>query len=417
MTALAARRSSGALSIVLIVASIARVGGDLARDGSRADSLLDRPLGGTLVGSAALFNVTCVLQSLVGGIIEWRRPGHAIGRLLLLSGPLYALLAAGWGTASLSGTAHRPAACTGSSTGADRCFRIRASRSSSAWVPLLFPTGTLPGPLAAAGWTARGPVSSIGLVAWAVQPELDAERSDPRSSPIGIEGWPPILGLFVDAIPLELLALIALAVAGLITALPARRSGSSISRSAGYGRCCRQLRGRVRRVLVEFAIRHGRRPARLGVRRLRAASSSMPIAIGIAVTRYRSYEIDRLISRTSGGRSSRAPARVYAATVVGLQALLAGVHPGPDPGRGRLDAPRLRALPARPRAGPDAPSTAASTGRATTATERPPPLPSACGNRSTSPGSRAISPARSDRRFDPRRSDVWIRRIAHATTP
>ena len=54
-----------------------------------------------------------ILQSLVGSIIEWRRPGHAIGRLMMLAGPLYAFASAGWTTVDLLQTPDRPGGLPG----------------------------------------------------------------------------------------------------------------------------------------------------------------------------------------------------------------------------------------------------------------------------------------------------------------
>ena len=55
----------------------------------------------------------------------------------------------------------------------------------------------------------------------------------------------------------------------------------------------------------------------------------VPIAVGIAVLRYRLYEIDRLISRTIGwALVTGILAAVFVGVVIGLQALLAGVTQG-----------------------------------------------------------------------------------------
>ena len=56
---------------------------------------------------------------------------------------------------------------------------------------------------------------------------------------------------------------------------------------------------------------------------------ALPIAIGIAVTRYRLYEIDRLISRTIGwALVTGVLGAVFVVTVVGLQAILDQVMQG-----------------------------------------------------------------------------------------
>lgn len=56
---------------------------------------------------------------------------------------------------------------------------------------------------------------------------------------------------------------------------------------------------------------------------------SAPIAIGIAILRYRLFEIDRIISRTLGwAMASGILVAAFAATVVDLQALLPGFTQG-----------------------------------------------------------------------------------------
>jgi hypothetical protein len=191
---------------------------------------------------------------------------------------------------------------------------------------MLFPTGTLPGPR----W--RVPVallivlSGIGLAAWGVRPGPMAVGRRVLN-PIGIDGWPSFLQPFVDALPLDLFALFVLAAAALITRY---RRGDRIERL--------QIRWLVSAVTVcvvgfagtavDFAL-HPNDAQPVSLPPLLVAYGgilAMPIAIGIAVTRYRLYEIDRIISRTLGWATvSGVIVALFAGTVVGLQALLAGI--------------------------------------------------------------------------------------------
>ena len=62
---------------------------------------------------------------------------------------------------------------------------------------------------------------------------------------------------------------------------------------------------------------------------LYAGVMAMPIAIGIAILRYRLYEIDRIISRTVGWAVVTALLlAVFASLVIGLQAILADLTQG-----------------------------------------------------------------------------------------
>ena len=140
------------------------------------------------------------------------------------------------------------------------------------------------------------------------------------------------------------------------------------------------------------------------------AMFALPVAIGIAILRYRLYEIDRLISRTIGWAVvTGLLVAVFAAVVIALQAVLGRVHPGPDARGGRVHARRRSRCSSRCGDGSSGPSTAASTGRGTTASGRLPPSPSVCATRSTSRASSRTSRAPSERALRPSSAGVWLR--------
>ena len=117
-----------------------------------------------------MFNGTAILLSLVGGIIEWRRPGHAIGRLMMLAGPTVRVRLGGLDHGRPAPTTHRPHGLPGVQLGACYLLSWPAMALIIGWIPLLFPTGTLPGPRwrvpAAVVLTLLG----VGLIALALRP-------------------------------------------------------------------------------------------------------------------------------------------------------------------------------------------------------------------------------------------------------
>lgn len=317
-------RRPGMTSLVMITLSMAAsVGISLAMDATLVLLAPDAP--GEILVAAILFNGTCILQSAVGGLIEWRRPGHTIGRLLMLGGPLYAYLAAGWQTAELIEPIVDPQLYLVVNW-ASLLLSWPGVALIAGWIPLLFPTGSLPGPR----W--RGPVgalvvmSGIGLAALAVRPGPMVDTID-AVNPMGIEGWPPVLQPFIDAIPIELVALIALAAAGLSVRY---RRGDRVERlqirwfiaavtvaAAGFAG-----------VIIEQGLRTDDGPL-VSALVAYAGILAMPVAIGVAVTRHRLYEIDRIISRTIGWAIVTAcVVAIYLGGVLVLQGALGGVTQG-----------------------------------------------------------------------------------------
>jgi hypothetical protein len=306
------------LSIAMIVASItASVAISLAMDIVLLSEAAAMSV--EIVIATILFNITVILLSGVGGIIEWRRPGHAIGRLLMLSGPLYAFLAAGWLTAD----ALEPLVDPVIYRGLDRATDILSWPGVAlivGWIPLLFPTGSLPGPRWRVPVIVLAVLSGIGLTTLVLQPSSHVTSG-------GAVGPTPILDLFVDAIQFELLALILLAIAALVTRY---RRGDRVERlqirwlGAAAALCGTGLVATV----LQAAIRTGDGPLVMLLVFI-AGILAMPIAIGIAVTQYRLYEIDRLISRTIGwALVTGMLVAVFTGGVIALQSALSGFTQG-----------------------------------------------------------------------------------------
>ena len=273
---------------------------------------------------AFLFNAIVILQSLVGAVIEWRRPGHGIGRLLMLSGALFALLAMGWTAGDALTRALDPATVALVDWGVT-VLSYPGIALIAGWLPLLFPTGSLPGPRWRIPASAIVVLSSISLAALGVRP--GPLRDEGLPNPFGIEPWPPGLQVLVDTLLLQLVALFVLAIAGLAVRY---WRGDAVERHQ-----IRWLLGAVGvvaagfvGVIIETALQTDDGIAASAVV-VYIGVLAMPIAVGVAVTRYRLFEIDRIVSRTLGwALVTGALVAVFAALVVALQTVLAGITQG-----------------------------------------------------------------------------------------
>lgn len=234
--------------------------------------------------AALLFNVTVILLSTVGSLIEWRRPGHAIGRLLMVSGPLYAYLGLIW----LTGELVRPLVDP-------TLYRLVSEAGGlMSWVgivlivggiPLLFPTGTLPGPRWRLPTAALAVAFSASLAALGLQGGLTVD-ADPTSGQAAL----------ATATSVAMIAFIVLGIAAVVTRF---RRGDEVERlqvrwfGAAVAVCALGAIGAA----IESSIRPGDGPL-VTTLVLYGGILAIPISIGVAVLRYRLYELDRIISRT-----------------------------------------------------------------------------------------------------------------------
>jgi hypothetical protein len=285
--------------------------------GSRAAPL-------AMAANIALFNGGAILQACTGAVIEWRRPGHRVGRLLMVTGPVYAGLAALWSTVGELATAMGPQleGIVGVTGGV---LSYAGVALMIAGLPLIFPTGTLPSPRWRMAVGALTGLFAVGLTAMATRPGTPFGST--TVNPFGLPGWPTVLQPLVDLIPIELLALVLL---GLISQIVRYRGGDQVIRHQvrWFAVAVTVILVGFIGVIVEMAVRTDGGPLLSGIVAY-AGILLMPVAVGVAVLRYRLYDIDRLISRgLAWGLLTAILVGVYAAAVLVLQGALAGVTQG-----------------------------------------------------------------------------------------
>jgi len=188
---------------------------------------------------------------------------------------------------------------------------------------LLFPTGRLPSRRWALPVGFASAAIVLGTIVELVQPGPIASGTPGSHNPFGIEALPA--GLVAAAYPLVAIAIVAMMVLAIGAVLARYRTGDAALRQ--------QLRWFVAAVLLAAVpLALAILPGLGGPQWALVASVGLilvPISVGIAVTRYRLYEIDRLISRTIGwGLVTSVLVAVFATTVVGLEAILSRITQG-----------------------------------------------------------------------------------------
>ena len=227
--------------------------------------------------------------SLVGAVLATRVPGNSIGYLLLASGALVvgSSLASFYATSGTSGPGIELARILGET------LFIYGIVITVVIVPLVFPSGTLLGP----GWRWMVAILVAGMVALTLSVALGSESSFSGGArfPLG-EPRPSVLMEALEAFN-AVTAFIGLGGAVAATVIRFRRS-RGIERQ--------QMKWLVAVASVAALTMPPAlvvpQPTVSNVLLLVAlgAFALLPLAIGIAVLRYRLYDIDRIISRTIG---------------------------------------------------------------------------------------------------------------------
>lgn len=310
-------------TVVVAVGWLAAVAGALLIFAVRSSAFAG---GGNFLGFVGLA-LTIVTNASVGAVLIIKRPGNVVGAVLLLTAVLMAVTLLGWvsgATLTEQRGPHDTLAGLVSVVGA--VGFLPSLIVAGPLLALLFPTGRLPSPR----W--RWPLAGI-VAAGVIGSTIVVARPGPIvgtavDSPFGWGGfsgseafWPIGQALGVAALMVALLL-------G-VTAVTMR-----FRRSRGVERA--QLKWFVAAnvavgtfVMLGLAdggflgLVAGTDPTILDL--LAYASSLLPpVAVGIAILRYRLFEIDRLIARTlSWGLITGLVVGGFAAAVVALQAVLA----------------------------------------------------------------------------------------------
>jgi hypothetical protein len=260
----------------------------------------------------------------VGAVIVAHRPGNAIGWLFSAIGLLTATGALALDYAQYAYIT-RPGSLPGAILAAwYQWWWLPMFALVLVFTPLLFPTGRL----LSARWrpvaVAAAVATALTAVEGAVQPTLKLQNEDYSvPNPIGLTGVPDRVAGLLDAVLFDLLAVCA--VAAVVSVVLRFRRSRGVERQ--------QLKWFTYAAVL--AILFQAVPAPLGQGAvydvlLGLTIAFIPVASGIAILRYRLYDIDRLINRTLVyGLLTATLGLGYAAAVLVLGQLFGGIRGKP----------------------------------------------------------------------------------------
>jgi len=254
------------------------------------------PVPAGLFGIRGFDGVFAVCFGGVGALLTWRHPGHPVSWILAAAGLVSAVNFATieYGLAGSAARRHLPAA------------EYAGWVQQWIWVPLialitvylflLFPDGHLPSPRwRPVGWLG-GAFAIIAIAGLAFLPGPDRPNLPGLRNPLGMT---PAAVPF-DAVMAGLAGLLGCAVLAAWSLAVRSRRGAAVQRHQikwlAYSGCLVAL---ALVPAVALSLTPGT-PARIAAGAAFAAVLAVPVAVAVAVLKYRLYDIDRVISRTLG---------------------------------------------------------------------------------------------------------------------
>ena len=280
-----ARRSAWLLSVTTLV--VAAIGlALLVWDWST-------PVPSGSFGVRGFSGVWAVGFGLVGALLTRRRPGHPVGWIFAAAGMLAAVDFASFEYALAAVVGHRDLPAGEYVGWLQLWIWVPFVALITVYLPLLFPDGRLPGPRwRPVSWAAAGcgVIAASGLaIAPGVVVNLRALRNPFGIHPAAVSN---------TAIAVGLAGLLGCVVVAVWSLLVRARRGTSVERQQikwlAYAGCL------VAATLVPSTILSlsTGTAARIAEGALMIAIVTVPVAVAVAVLKYRLYEIDRIISRT-----------------------------------------------------------------------------------------------------------------------
>jgi hypothetical protein len=312
------RRPTTWLALALLAVSLGMVGFlwvSLALPG--VDAPGGRPTSWWEIAGHVASSVTLLSIPLVGAIVSIQRPRNPIGWLMLTVGASFLV-----GTFSTE-YVHRSIEVGGLPgyrllDWLTPTFTNLGFIGLVLWLPLLFPNGLPPGRRwRAIAWLAAA-MTVIGIITTPLVDDPSSGRLLPN--PVASQG---AVADFLALTSAVLYALVIVMVALVFLSVVVRaRAARGVERQQ-----MKWFLAAIAVLAISTAVATtGSDLANVG---FLLGLNFLPIAIGIAILRYRLYDIDRLISRTIGwALVTGILVGVFAGAVIGLQALLASVTQG-----------------------------------------------------------------------------------------